>query len=80
MNNEKKLVIFDSKGSSGNIFAILGATCRILKKQNRMEDCNKLWKEVSACNSYEEALKCIGEYVELIDIQSAKKEKGSEME
>lgn len=76
----KEIVIFDSGGPSGNIFAILGATREVLRKQQRIADYNELWKKVSSSQSYEEALEHIGKYVDLVDIQSDKKRKDIEME
>lgn len=66
----KELVIeFDSRGPSGNIFHILGLVRDALRKQRRIIDYNDCWERVQKSSSYEEALKIIREYVELIDIQ-----------
>ena len=69
MEKQKETVIYDSKGPSGNIFAIIGQAGTVLKKQRRINDYNELWSRVNSCESYEEALSIINEYVNLIDIQ-----------
>lgn len=69
MEKQKETVIYDSKGPSGNIFAIIGQVGTVLKKQRRINDYNELWSRVNACESYEEALSIINEYVRLVDIQ-----------
>ena len=64
----KPELIYDSRGASGNIFSILGEVRRILKKQGRIADDEKLWERVKGASSYAEALEIIGEEVTLIDI------------
>lgn len=66
---KKSIVNFDSYGPSGNIFHILGLVRNELRKQRRIIDYNDCWERVQKSNSYEEALKIIREYVDLIDIQ-----------
>ena len=58
---------YDSRGESGNIFWILGATKRILKELGRSAEYDELWKRIRSAGSYEEALGIIGEKVTLID-------------
>lgn len=65
----KPTINFDSRGPSGNIFHILGMVRNALSKQRRITDYNKCWERVQASHSYEEALKIIREYVELIDVR-----------
>lgn len=69
MEKQKETVMYDSKGPSGNIFAIIGQAGNILKKQSQINDYNELWSRVNACESYEEAISIINEYVNLVDIQ-----------
>lgn len=66
---KKPVVKFDSQGPSGNIFHILGMVRQELRKQRRIIDYNDCWERVHKSGSYEEALKIIREYVDLIDIQ-----------
>lgn len=66
---KKPIVNFDSQGPSGNIFYILGLVRESLRKQRRIIDYNECWEKVQASGSYEEALRIIREYVELIDVQ-----------
>lgn len=68
MEKVKEIVEFHSCGASGNIFHLL-ATCRaILRRQHRIIDFNTMRDRVFDGESYEESLKVIGEYVELIDL------------
>lgn len=66
---KKPIVTFDSRGPSGNIYYILGAVRNALCKQRRIIDYNNMWERVQHAGSYEEALKIIREYVDLIDIR-----------
>ena len=52
----------------GNIFFILGMCQRELRKQRRINDYNEMWEKVQKSGSYDEALKIIGETVELIRV------------
>ncbi len=63
----KPVLIYDSRGESGNIFWILGQAKRLLREQNRLAAYNELWERVQSAGSYSEALKLIGEEVTLID-------------
>ena len=62
------MVKFQSSKESGNIFWILGAARNELQKQRRITDYNIMRDRVCESKSYEEALKIIREYVELIDL------------
>lgn len=73
-DRKKQVVKYDSRGPSGNIFAILGQVRNILQKQQRINDYNELWDRVNNSESYEDALKIINEYVNLVDIRSAQSE------
>lgn len=77
---ETDIIIYDSKGPSGNIFSLLGIAGAILKRQCRNADYNELWEKVTHSQSYEEAVGHIGEYVGIVDIQSVKSKKDMEME
>lgn len=63
----KPVVKYNPRGESGNIFYILAKARDTLRKQRRIQDYNDCWEKVQQCNSYEEALNVIREYVELIE-------------
>lgn len=63
----KPVVKYNPRGESGNIFFILAKVRDALRKQRRIQDYNDCWEKVQQCNSYEEALNIIREYVELIE-------------
>lgn len=65
---KKATVIFDSRGSSGNIYYIVGKARDELRKQRRITDFNTMRDRVFESHSYVEALDIIKEYVDLIDI------------
>ena len=73
-NRKKQQVKYDSRGQSGDIFAILGQVRSVLQKQQRINDYNELWDRVNHSESYEDALKIINEYVTLVDIRSKQSE------
>lgn len=58
---------FDSGKESGNIYHILGAVSNFMRKQRRINEWNDLSQRVLNSHSYEEALKIIREYVDLVD-------------
>lgn len=59
-------VIVETTGESGNIFFVMANASRVLNdKQKSKEMTDRVTK---TAKSYEEALKIIGEYVELIII------------
>lgn len=64
---KKPVLIYNSRGESGNIFWILGQVRRLLREQNRITAYNELWKRVQSADSYNDALQLIGEEVTLID-------------
>lgn len=61
------MIVFNSRGSSGNIFAVLGSAVRVLRDEKRFDDCKAVKEKVFGCGSYEEALSVIGSYVQLYD-------------
>lgn len=67
-NNKKAIVVYDSQGPSGNVFAIIGQAGVVLKKQKRIDEYNQLINEVTKSKSYEEALKIISKFVDLVDL------------
>ncbi len=62
MVKKKKTVVMGP--INGNIFAVMGACSKALKKDGRKADADKLVDEVMASGSYEEALTICGKYVE----------------
>lgn len=67
---KKPVVQFNSIGESGNIFFILAKVRNALRKQSRIQDYNDCWERVQNSHSYEEALKVIREYADLIDLDN----------
>lgn len=65
---KKETVCYESRGESGNIFAILSKVRDVLRKQRRINDYNECWEAVQDCKSYDEALDVISEYVFLVDL------------
>lgn len=59
-----KDVFFDSKGESGNIFAVMTLAYNKLKKS----DGDEMIKRTITSKDYDEALSVIREYVNLIDV------------
>ena len=68
------VVEFDRDAPNGNIFAVLGAAKREMRKQQRIADYNEMWERVQKSEDYNTALRIIGEYVTLIDTTSYKKQ------
>ena len=68
-----KVLHFDSRGESGNIFFILGNVRCIMAKQRRITEYNYMWQAVQNSGSYEAALEIIGKHVPLIDDATGKK-------
>ncbi len=62
-----KVIQFDRNGETGNIFYILGQANKVLRQQGRGNDSIEMFERVKQ-GDYENALKVIGEYVELQDI------------
>ncbi len=65
---EKPIVEYNSKGASGNIYYILGLVQKALRKQQRINDYNELRDKVFESKSYEQALREISKYVDLVDM------------
>lgn len=61
-------IYFDRSGPSGNIYAILAAVSQALRRQRRYTEFNNLRDRVFEAESYEEALRIIGETVDLVEI------------
>ena len=51
-------------GEDGNIFAILGRASRLLNRAGMKAQSEEMFRRVTACGSYYEALNIISEYVE----------------
>lgn len=61
------MIHFNSRGSSGNIFSILGMVRTVMQKERRITEYNDMWQEVQNSGSYEAALEIIGRHVPLTD-------------
>ena len=61
-------VVFDRRGPSGNIYAVLGKASRALELKGRNFDAMRMRTQVYDSGSYEDALLIIAEYVDLIDM------------
>ena len=59
----------DSGGVSGNIFSILAEALKILNDKNEYDTAEKLTRQVLNAQSYDEALKHIREYADVIDLK-----------
>ncbi len=65
---KKVTVHFNSRGPSGNIYAIMGMVSAALRKQHRPTDYNTMCDRIlNESQSYRESLAIVREYVELID-------------
>lgn len=53
-------------GEDGNIFNLIAIACEALKKNGMREEAKKMQDECWECQSYEEALVKISEYVEIV--------------
>ena len=61
------MIHFNSRGASGNIFAVLAEVRKVMRKERRINEYNNMWEEVQNSGSYEAALEIIGKHVPLID-------------
>jgi len=62
------MVCFDRNGETGNIFFILGAADAELLELGKREEALEMNDRVMKSMGYEEALKIIGEYVDLKEV------------
>lgn len=69
MNKVKPTLIYNSTGESGNIFWIIAMVHKLLGNEKGKEIFNEVKNNA---NSYEQALKIIGKYVELVDSPNVK--------
>ncbi len=65
---KKTKIEFNSSGESGNIYWILSKVRSALRKEHRITEYNNLRDAVLNSKSYTEALSCIREKVDLIDL------------
>ena len=65
----KPRIYMDSGGVSGNTFSILAEALKILNDKNEYDTAEKLTKQVLNAQSYDEALKHIREYADVIDLK-----------
>jgi len=64
----KPRVEFNSRGASGNIYAILGLVRAALRKQRRIQEYNDIYCAVTTSGSYKDALGLIRQSVDLVDL------------
>jgi len=67
MNKPK--IYMNSGGVSGNTFSILAEALKILNGKNEYDTAEMLTKQVLNAQSYDEALKHIREYADVIDLK-----------
>ncbi len=67
------MIHFNSRGASGNIFAVLAEVRKVMRKERRIIEYNDMWEEVQNSGSYEAALEIIGRHVPLTDDATGKK-------
>ena len=58
-------VRYNREAPSGNIFSIMGGASKILRHCGMKEKAEEMTARVTSSGSYEDALKIIGEYVNL---------------
>jgi hypothetical protein len=63
MSNKPELPI---EGQDGNIFAVIGAASRVMKRAGLSKEAEEMAEKVMSSGSYDEALSIIGEYVEYV--------------
>ena len=62
----KPKIYYDPKGRSGNLNILLQNIRNEFKKMHRITEYNDIWDRVQNAATYDEAVKIIGEKVELI--------------
>lgn len=65
------MVRFNRYDETGNIFWIMGRAIKELEHNGQKRDAEVMCERVTDSGSYDEALKIIGEYVELKEIKYA---------
>ncbi len=53
-------------GTDGNVFAIIGTVCETLRKHNLSDKAKKFQAKALKCESYDEVLRLLQDYVEPI--------------
>lgn len=64
---EKPVIEYESRGESGNVYWLLAAVHRALRREHRPTDYNTCRDAVLASHSYDEALSIMSRYVTLVD-------------
>ena len=67
LTEEKPVIEYESRGESGNVFWLLGAVSRALRREHRPNDYNTCRDAVLSSHSYDEALSIMSRYVTLVD-------------
>ncbi|MCI5577917.1 MAG: hypothetical protein MR364_00245 [Oscillospiraceae bacterium] len=67
-------------GENGNIFNLVGIAARTLKRNGLPEQASEMTGKVFDSGSYEEALRIIGEYVNITSVDDPDEDFGMNME
>ena len=67
MRQTRPTIEYNSRGETGNIFWIVAALLREMRKRRIIAEYNDIRARVFAASSYKEALKIIGEVADLVD-------------
>lgn len=65
---KKPVIEYESRGETGNVYWLLGAVSRALRREHRPTDYNACRDAVLASHSYQEALSIMSRYVTLVDL------------
>lgn len=68
MNNEKQKPNCPLIGEDGNIFHLIGIAAKTLRRNGMSAEATEMSEKVFGSGSYEEALKIIGEYVNITSV------------
>ncbi len=81
MNNENKHTKPDCPliGTDGNIFLLVGIAAKTLKRNGLSEEASEMTDKVFASGSYEEALRIIGDHVNITSVDAPDEGFGMEM-
>lgn len=64
---KKAVIHYQSRHETGNVHFIMAMVRDQMRKERRITDWNNAYERVMNSHSYEEALKILGELVELVD-------------
>lgn len=64
----KPELFIDLNGPDGNVFMVIGKAARVLRKAGLEEEAEEMQERLPNCDSYEDALNMVREYVELYEM------------